>query len=92
MVMSPGFPKVYVLDKALNYGNSGGPILASSSGHVHAFCSRFQPFYVPQAHLASPNGPAPLIMSPSLYGIVVRLGNRAIVAELEKRKISLSDE
>jgi len=90
--MSPALPKAYVLDKALNYGNSGGPILASATGHVHAFCSRFQPFYVPQAHLAPPGGQAPLVMSPSLYGIVVRLNNRAILAELGKRGITVSEE
>jgi len=33
-------PRVYVLDKALNYGNSGGPILSVETGHVHALCSR----------------------------------------------------
>lgn len=51
MVWSSQMPKVYVLDKALNYGNSGGPIVATETGKVHAFCSRFQPLFVPQKHL-----------------------------------------
>lgn len=44
MVSAANGPTVYVLDKALNYGNSGGPIVAAETGKVHAFCSRFQPF------------------------------------------------
>lgn len=73
MVITGTDPKVYVLDKALNYGNSGGPILAVDTGHVHALCSRFQPVYVPQQHLAGPNGDFPWVMMPSLYGVVSAL-------------------
>ena len=73
MVITGNDPKVYVLDKALNYGNSGGPILAVDTGCVHALCSRFQPIYVPQQHLAGPNGNVPWIMMPSLYGVVSAL-------------------
>ncbi len=47
MLMSSGDEKIYVLDKALNYGNSGGPIVAAETGRVHALCSRFQPVMVP---------------------------------------------
>ena len=43
MVMSSRDENIYVLDKALNYGNSGGPIVAAETGKVHAICLRFQP-------------------------------------------------
>lgn len=75
-VMSDTDPKVYVLDKALNYGNSGGPIVSSETGHVHALCSRFQPVFVPQLHLKDQKGNPLHVMMPSLYGIVSRLDNR----------------
>jgi hypothetical protein len=78
MVWTPADPKLYVLDKALNYGNSGGPIVSSETGHVHAICTRFQPLFVPQNHLVQ-NGQVPLIMMPSLYGVVSRLDNSAVV-------------
>ncbi len=74
--------QVYVLDRALNYGNSGGPIIATSSGHVHAFCSRFQPVYVPQAHLKDAKGAHLAIMTPSLYGIVISLANPSLTTTL----------
>jgi len=79
MVMTDADPKVYVLDKALNYGNSGGPILSAETGHVHALCSRFQPVYVPQNHLKDANGNPLPVMIPSLYGIVSRLDNRKLL-------------
>ena len=70
MVQTDRDAQVYALDKALNYGNSGGPIVLQDSGEVFAVCSRFQPVYVPQ-----PNGSA--VMIPSLYGIVSSLSNIA---------------
>ena len=78
MLMTLSNPKVYVLNKALNYGNSGGPIVAVETGNVHAFCSGFQPLFVPQNHLRD-NGCSLAIMIPSLYGIVFSLGNEAIL-------------
>jgi serine protease Do len=42
--------KRYVLDKALNYGNSGGPIVATETGRVHALCEGFQAVYIRQDH------------------------------------------
>jgi len=79
MVQTPNDPKVYVLDKALNYGNSGGPIVATETGHVHAFCSRFQPVGVPQPHLKDASGAPLQIIVPSLYGIVSSLHNPQIL-------------
>lgn len=73
--MTDADPKVYVLDKALNYGNSGGPIVSVETGHVHALCSRFQPVFVPQPQLRQPDGSMPVIAVPSLYGVVTRLDN-----------------
>lgn len=79
MIMTSVDPKHYVLDKALNYGNSGGPIIATETGYVHALCSRFQPLFVPQIHLADQNGHYPHIMIPSLYGVVSSFNNKEII-------------
>lgn len=79
MIMSGADPQVYVLDKALNYGNSGGPIVAVDTGHVHAFCSRFQPLSVPQLHLKNDKGDPLSIYIPSLYGVVSSLRNKQIL-------------
>lgn len=91
MVSTSNDPQVYVLDKALNYGNSGGPIVASESGNVHAFCSRFQPVFIPQNHLKNQAGFVPSIWIPSLYSVVSRLSNPRILGELSKRNIPISD-
>lgn len=88
MVMSSADIKRYVLDKALNYGNSGGPIASASSGMVHAFCSRFQPQYVPQP--VPPGSQAKYVMVPSLYGISVSLANSEIVSQLVARGVAVT--
>lgn len=90
-ISTPEDVKVYVLDKALNYGNSGGPIVASETGKVHAFCSRFQPVSIPQHHLTDQKGDKLLIFIPSLYGIVVGLHNRTILEQLRSRGVPISD-
>ena len=84
MVMSPDDPETYVLDRALNYGNSGGPIVATCTGHVHAICSRFQPVFIPQMHLKDAAGANLRVMTPSLYGIVSSLGTPTVRAKLEE--------
>jgi hypothetical protein len=90
MIMTNNDPKVYVLDKALNYGNSGGPIVATDTGKVHAFCSRFQPVLIPQHHLLD-NQKRPLgIMIPSLYGVVYSLANPNIIQKLREFNITIS--
>lgn len=91
MVMSDADPQVYVLDKALNYGNSGGPVVAIDTGHVHALCSRFQPVFVPQFHLKDAIGNAPKISIPSLYGVVSRLSNRRMMALLQDLRVPMTD-
>jgi len=91
MVMSANDTQVYVLDKALNYGNSGGPIVATSTGRVHAFCSRFQPLVVPQPHIMIEGKPIQILM-PSLYGIVVSLANPDILQAFDKLGIKYADE
>jgi serine protease Do len=91
MVMTSNDPKVYVLDKALNYGNSGGPIVATETGKVHAICSRFQPVFVPQNHLIDKKGKLLTIMTPSLYGVVSSLGNLNILKEIKERNILISN-
>ncbi len=60
--------KVYVLDKALNYGNSGGPIVNAETGKAFAVCARFQPVHVPQES-------GSYVMVPSLYGVATSLAN-----------------
>jgi serine protease Do len=72
----------YVLDKALNYGNSGGPIVATETGNVHAFCSRFQPVSVPQG-VDREGKPRDPVLMPSLYGVVTRLTHPTIRPALE---------
>jgi hypothetical protein len=85
-VKSSRDPKVYVLDKALIFGNSGGPIIAVETGKVHAFCSRFQPVEIPQPD------PRPSIYIPSLYGIVSSLCNANILKQLKLRGIPISEK
>lgn len=77
MVQTAEDARVYVLDKALNYGNSGGPIVLEESGHAFAVCSRFQPVMVPQP----PDGRAG-VWIPSLYGVVSSISN--IAGELRR--------
>lgn len=92
MMSSSSDPQVYVLDKALNYGNSGGPIVAVDTGKVHALCSQFQPMQVPQPHLQNKDGQNLVIIIPSLYGIVSSLRNERILSHLRQRGVSVSDE
>lgn len=89
MTMSSDDEKVYVLDKALNYGNSGGPIIASETGNVHAICSRFQPVVLPQPHLVNANGEMLSIRTPSLYGVVLSLNNPSILQAVRDRNIPI---
>lgn len=91
MVMSDEDPKVYVLDKALNYGNSGGPIVATETGRVHALCSHFQSVFVPQHHLKDTNGNPMQVMLPSLYGVVSSLSNRQILDLLRSLSVQVYD-
>jgi len=62
-----GFPRFYVIDKALNYGNSGGPIVVSETGRAFSVCIRFQPVDIPQR--------VGVVSIPSLYGVAVSLKN-----------------
>lgn len=75
--------KVYVIDKALNYGNSGGPIVtADRRGEVIAVCKSFQPTYL---KVETPNGMEAMrvatqagwkeLLIPSLYGVTASLQN-----------------
>lgn len=91
MVMTSADPKMYVLDKALNYGSSGSPIVSTDTGKVHAFGSHFQPVYVRQPYVQDQNGTPINIMIPSLYGVVVSLSNDELLKEFENRKIPLSE-
>jgi S1-C subfamily serine protease len=90
MVMSTDDTRVYVLDKALNYGNSGGPIVAESTGNVHAVCTRFQPFPIRQRHLET-SGQEVWIKIPSLYGIAVSLANAEIQGALSELGVPVTN-
>ncbi len=92
MIVTGSEPKVYVLDKALNYGNSGGPIVAAETGKVHAFCSRFQPVAIPQNHIQDQQGNPTMIYIPSLYCVVSSLANPAILQKLHESEVSISDD
>jgi hypothetical protein len=76
-------PGDYVLDKALNYGNSGGPIIASETGAVHAACTRFQPVDIPQEDDT-------FVWIPSLYGVATSLARPDLLSEMDARGISIS--
>ncbi len=91
LAMSAGDQQVYVLDKALNFGNSGGPIVAAETGNAHAVCSGFQPVRMPQPHLVPPLPPdRPFVVVPSLYGVVTGLANPEVVKALEDRGIPIA--
>jgi serine protease Do len=82
-------PTGYVIDKALNYGNSGGPIVATETGKVFALCSAFQGVIIPQKHLGAAVVP---IMIPSLYGIVSSLSVQSVLDVLKKNGVPISDQ
>lgn len=86
---TPADARMYVLDKALNYGNSGGPIIATETGNVHAICARFQPLPVRQQHLEEAGGPQVWVVMPSLYGVTSSLANPSILAALSARGVSV---
>lgn len=71
-VQREGRQPSYVLDKAFNYGNSGGPIVLQESGKAIAVVVRFQPVQIPQGAAGNIR-----ITVPSLYGIASSLANFA---------------
>jgi len=77
----------YTLDKALNPGNSGGPVIAPETGHVHAVCMAYQVHPVPQKHLEN----VPIVI-PSLYGYVTRLTHPTIRQALEANGVAFGPE
>ena len=70
-------PKHYILDKALNYGNSGGSVVLTQGGKVISVVVRFQPVKILQP--GGETAPPPVLI-PSSYGISSSLQN--IEAEL----------
>lgn len=67
-IRSEALPKWYVIDKALNYGNSGGPIILVETGEAIAVCAKFQPVSIPQTKNIH-------VTVPSLYSIASSLAN-----------------
>jgi len=67
-VFSPESPKYYVIDKALNYGNSGGPIVIKKTGKAISVCTKFQPVDIDQRENS-------YVTIPSLYSVSTPLGN-----------------
>lgn len=63
-----GFPEHYVIDKALNWGNSGGPIVLQENGKVISVCTRFEPVSITQVSGIE-------VTIPSLYSITSSLKN-----------------
>lgn len=82
-VFGVGFPRYYIIDKALTYGNSGGPRIVSGTGKVISVCVRFQPVKIRQDENVS-------ILVPSLYGITSSLKN--IETELSKCVVSCNHD
>lgn len=85
-------PNSYVLDKALNYGNSGGPIICVETGYVHGMCRRFQPVAIKQ-HSIKDNNQNPInIIIPSLYGIATNLSIDPIKSVLINLGIPIDED
>jgi S1-C subfamily serine protease len=83
-------PLRYAIDRALNFGNSGGPIVAVSNGKAFGVCSAFQQMGVQQPHIY-PAHP-PVIVMPSLYGIVTSLANPAINLIFKQNSIQIAND
>lgn len=88
-VFGLGFPRYYVIDKALNYGNSGGPIIVQETGKAISVCVRFQPTRIPQNKNVQ-------VVIPSLYGISSSLKNieselRAFIKPCEHEFLTIVD-
>ena len=92
MFTTSGDAKVYVLDKALNYGNSGGPIVATNTGHAHGLCTKFQPLRVRQNHLKDILGDKSVVLIPSLYSVVSSFGNPTILDKMREYDITISPQ
>jgi S1-C subfamily serine protease len=85
MVRGEATPEIYVLDKALNYGSSGGPIVSCATGNAHAVCSRFIPVAIPQR---ASDGRDFTLKIPSLYSVGVGLSNSSVRQSLESLGVS----
>lgn len=87
-----GIPNTYVLDKALNYGNSGGPIVSILTGFVHGMCRRFQPVGIRQNLIKDSNNNPIQIVIPSLYGIATNLSVPSILEQLRDNQVIVKND
>jgi serine protease Do len=101
------FVSDFVIDKALNFGNSGGPVVSTETGRVFAFCKGFQTMAMPQPRLTidsatgalrlvapnrnPPDQPLPITV-PSLYSMVPFLGQPAIIEKLAEFAVPLVND
>jgi serine protease Do len=69
-VQSSGDPSFIVIDKAWNYGNSGGPLILQETGEAVGVAVRFQPVRIEQS-------PGVYVVVPSLYGAASAVRNIA---------------
>ncbi|WP_331270720.1 hypothetical protein [Methanococcus maripaludis] len=91
LAVSENDPKYYVLDKALNYGNSGGPIVSTKTGNVYAICSSFQPVTIKQPHLKDKLGKPMKIIIPRLYGVVSSFDNKEIINLFKSLNVTVEE-
>lgn len=68
-----GEPSVYVVDKAFNYGNSGGPLVLQETGAAIGVAIEFVPVGIRQGQLLT----SPTVWVPSLYGVASAVSNVA---------------
>jgi hypothetical protein len=83
-------PMSYVIDQPLNYGISGGPVVATETGKVLAACTSFEPLTIPQPHVSVGGRPFPVVI-PSLYGKVTSIANGSFMQALQQHNVTLSN-
>jgi hypothetical protein len=81
-------PTEYIIDKPLNPGNSGGPVIATETGKVCGFVRSFQPMLMPQSVAFG----LPPVLVPSLYGQISSLSHPDAIQSLQVQGIQVHHE